>query len=120
MPVSAAGPATARAQPSTNLRGLSAAAPALSSTCSVSTTGPFSARSGTSADVHPRSPGEIGLGPAEHLAGHRRDLAAAEQQEPQELMDRVALGTAPVSSRIRSASAASALGTDGATTVITR
>ena len=62
----------------------------------------------------------VRLGPAQHLAGHRRDLAAAEQQEPQEAArpgcprstrSRCA-GCTPVTSRMCSSSAASAFGTD--------
>ena len=52
-----------------------------------------------SADVHVRAADRVGLGPPQHLAGHRRDLAETEQQEPQELLDRVALGPGEVDVR---------------------
>ena len=69
----------------------------------------------------------VGLGPAEHLAGDRGDLAVPEQQEAQEVRGRVAFGplevdvrAPPVTSRICRTSAARAFGTDDASIVITR
>jgi hypothetical protein len=52
-----------------------------------------------SAHVDVRSPGTVRLGPAEHLAGDRRHLADADEQEAQQLGDRVALGPLEVEVR---------------------
>ena len=52
-----------------------------------------------SAHVHVRPPGPVRLGPPQHLPGHRGDLADAEEQEPQQVADRVALGPLEVDVR---------------------
>ena len=42
-----------------------------------------------SADVDAGAAGGVGLGLAEHLTGDRRDLAVADQQEPQQIAQRL-------------------------------
>ena len=52
-----------------------------------------------SAHVHVWATRPVGLGDAQHLAGHRRDLPDAEEEEAQQLRDRVALGPLEVDVR---------------------
>ena len=52
-----------------------------------------------SADVDVGPAPAVGLGPAQHLAGDRGDLADAEEQEAQQVGDRVALGPLEVDVR---------------------
>ena len=54
---------------------------------------------GASPHMHVGSPRPIGLGDAQHLAGDRRDLADAEEEEAQQLGDRVPLGPLEVDVR---------------------
>ena len=49
--------------------------------------------------MHVRSSRPVGLGDAQHLPGHRRDLADAEEEEAQQLGDRVPLGPLEVDVR---------------------
>jgi hypothetical protein len=53
----------------------------------------------TSADVHMGTTRPVGLGDAQHLARHRRDLAHPEEEEAQQLQHGVALGPLEVDVR---------------------
>jgi hypothetical protein len=76
--------------------------------------------------VHVRAAGPVGFGPAQDLAGDRRDLARAPQDEAQEVDQRAALGPVevdvrdePNSSRMARQIAAMLLGTAVLLTVST-
>src|ERR1700712_5406911 len=81
-------PRTASAQPSRLRERPRPGASALTSMPSVSTT---RAADTVSADVHVGSARGVRFRATQDLAGHRCDLAATEQEEAQELLDRVAL-----------------------------